>query len=301
MKFFGSPDAFSFADEFVHLRNTQAVLDTGHLFAGNPLLPTAAYYPGLAAVTAGLVALTGLSPFAAGVLVVGAARVLFCACFFLVAEKVTGSSRAAAAASLIYAANPMFLFWSPRSPTRIWRCHSRRSFFGGSEDASTRGAVRLTPSRSWRSALCVVTHHVAGFALAALLVHGGLPRATRGGARQLLVRIGKRGAISVSWPSSLVPARSCGSSSSRDRLRPTSSPRIFILPSVRWALSYSATPSDGRSTGAAATPLLSGRASSVRARSACFCWLFPSASLKPGGVATVPRCSLPWLSPSPFR
>ena len=170
VKFFGSPDAFAFADEFVHLRNTQAILDTGHLFAENPLLPTAGYYPGLAAITAGLVVLTGLSPFAAGVLIVGAARVLFSACFFLVAERVTGSSRGAAAASLIYAANPMFLFWSstfsyenlalPLAAFVLWWLAKTRHSRNRPAHAVTVIAIVAV----------IVTHHIAGFALAALLV-----------------------------------------------------------------------------------------------------------------------------------
>ena len=45
-------------------------------------------------------------------MVVGVARVIVSACIFLIAEKVTRSDRAAGVASLVYAANPMFLFWS---------------------------------------------------------------------------------------------------------------------------------------------------------------------------------------------
>ena len=41
-----------FNDEWIHLRNTQDILRTHHLFAFNPLLPTATYYPGLAAAAA---------------------------------------------------------------------------------------------------------------------------------------------------------------------------------------------------------------------------------------------------------
>ncbi len=170
VKFFAYPTAFTFfVDEMIHLRNTEDILRTGHLFALNPLLPTASYYPGLAAVTAGLVDLTGLSIFAAGVLVIAAARVLWCACFFLVAEKVMGSSRGAAAASLIYAANPMFLFWSasfsyenlalPLAAFVVWWLARTRRSTSGPAHAVTIIAI----------AAVVVTHHVVGFALAALL------------------------------------------------------------------------------------------------------------------------------------
>jgi hypothetical protein len=169
VKFFAYPDMFVFVDEMIHLRGTENILLTGHLFALNPLLPTAAYYPGLAAATAGLVDLTGLSTFAAGVLVIAAARVLLCACFFLVAERVMGSSRGAAAASLVYAANPLFLFWSssfayenlalPLAAFVVWwLAHTRHSTNRPAHAVTIIAIVAV-----------IVTHHVVGFALAALL------------------------------------------------------------------------------------------------------------------------------------
>ena len=168
VKVVGSPQAFSFSDEYIHLRGTQDILRTHHLFAFNPLLPSAAYYPGLAAVTAALVHLTGLSPFVSGVLLIGAARILFSASFFLVAKTVTGSARAAAAASLIYAANPMFLFWSasfsyenlalPLAAFALWWLARTRNGAGPAQTVTVLLIVAVT-----------VTHHVAAFALTALL------------------------------------------------------------------------------------------------------------------------------------
>ena len=155
-------------DEFIHLRNTQDILRTGHLFAFNPLLPTAAYYPGLAAVTAGLTDLTGLSIFASGILIIGAARVLLCVSFFLVAERVTGSGLAAAGARLVYVANPMFCYGRRASYESLalplaafvlwWLARTRH------------GADRATGRDGHRDVAVSVTHHVVGFALAALLV-----------------------------------------------------------------------------------------------------------------------------------
>ncbi|MCP9275285.1 hypothetical protein [Mycolicibacterium arenosum] len=169
VKVLSSPEAFTAFDEFIHVRSTQDILDTDRLFAPNPLLPTASYYPGLPALTAGLVALTGLSVFACGLIVIGVARAIISFALFLVAERITGSARAASVASLLYAANPMFLFWSspfayehlalPLAAYVIWWVGTTR--------------VRT-------SAICIllavlgvvavtVTHHVVGFALAALL------------------------------------------------------------------------------------------------------------------------------------
>jgi hypothetical protein len=41
VKVLASPHGFTFADEYTHLRSTEDILRTWHLFAFNPLLPTA--------------------------------------------------------------------------------------------------------------------------------------------------------------------------------------------------------------------------------------------------------------------
>jgi len=169
VKVLASPDGFTSFDEYIHWRSTTDILRTQHLFSLNPLLPTAAYYPGLAAITAALVNITGLNIFICGLMVVGVARVLISACFFLVAERVTRSSRGAAGASLLYAANPMFLFWSssfayedlalPLAGFVIWWFDRTRNQPG-----------RLVPIVTTISIVAIaVTHHIVGFALAALL------------------------------------------------------------------------------------------------------------------------------------
>ena len=169
VKILASPDGFTSFDEYIHWRNTEDILRTHHLFSYNPLLPAAAYYPGLAAITAGLVNVTGLSTFASGLIVIGVARVLISACFFMIAEKVTGSSRAAAGASLIYAANPMFLFWSgsfayenlalPLAAFVVWWLGRTRS-----------QSSHLVPIVTTISIVAVtITHHFVGLAVAVLL------------------------------------------------------------------------------------------------------------------------------------
>ncbi len=169
VKVLASPDGFTSFDEYIHWRSTTDILLTQHLFSFNPLLPTAAYYPGLAAITAALVEITGLNIFVSGLIIIGVARVLISACFFLIAERVTGSSRGAAGASLIYAANPMFLFWSstfeyedlglPLAAFVIW-------WFGRTGNQPG----RLVPIVTTISIVAItVTHHIAGFALAVLL------------------------------------------------------------------------------------------------------------------------------------
>jgi hypothetical protein len=190
VKVAGSPDTFTFVDEYVHVRNTHAIISMRHLFTWNPLLATAAYYPGLGALTAGVTELTGLSMFAAGLLVVGIARVLLCAYFYLIFESVTNSGRAAALASLIYMANPMFLFWSstftyenlalPLGAFVIWWVGRTRH----------RGGLTCIVGAVAGIIAVTVTHHIVGFALAGLLAawwfaeHVGC-RATHAARRQV--------------------------------------------------------------------------------------------------------------------
>jgi hypothetical protein len=170
VKVLASPDGFTNYDEYIHWRNTADILRTHHLFSYNPLLPTASYYPGLAAITAGLVDLTGLSTFASGLIVIGLARILISASFFLIAESVTGSSRAASLASLVYITNPMFLFWSssfayedlglPLVAFVIWwfgKTRNQPGYLGSIVTVISIAAI-------------VMTHHLAGVLLAALLV-----------------------------------------------------------------------------------------------------------------------------------
>lgn len=169
VKIQGSPQSFTFIDEYIHLRNTENILNTDHTFEYNPLLPTAAYYPGLAAVAATLVRLTGLSTFAAGLIIIGAARLLVSACIFLLAEKVTGSARAAGIASLVYVANPMFLFWSasfsyedlalPLAFFVVW-------WLGKTRTTASYPAQLVTVISVFA---VIFTHHISAFALTGIL------------------------------------------------------------------------------------------------------------------------------------
>ena len=171
VKVLSAPDGFLQNDEFIHLRNTQNILASGHLFQYNPLLPTVSYYPGLAGVTAALVDLTGLSAFVSGLIIIGVARIVISASLFLVAEKVTGSSRGAGMASLFYATNCMFLLWSaafsyeslalPLAAFVVWWICRTRGIRGqavAAQGITIIGIVAVT-----------VTHHISAFALCGIL------------------------------------------------------------------------------------------------------------------------------------
>lgn len=111
IKVMSSPLYFSFFDEFLHWRTVNDIASSGHLFNENALLPVSPYYPGLEIVTNALSALSGLSTFNAGLIVIGVARLLMILALFALYEQLVRSSRVASLATIIYMANPHFLLF----------------------------------------------------------------------------------------------------------------------------------------------------------------------------------------------
>ena len=111
-KILHSPYSFTFSDELIHSYNGTMILETGRLFNANSILPVTPLYPGLETITAGLASLSGLSIYGAGLMVVGVARLIAMLALFLFYEEVSGSSRLAGIAALLYVMNANFLFWS---------------------------------------------------------------------------------------------------------------------------------------------------------------------------------------------
>jgi hypothetical protein len=112
VKVLHDPFGFTFADELAHTPNANAILHTHELFHSNSILPVTAYYPGLESLAAALAAMSGLSAFGAGLILIGAARVAMMLALFLLFERLSGSARVAALGAAIYAANANFVFFS---------------------------------------------------------------------------------------------------------------------------------------------------------------------------------------------
>lgn len=112
VKVMRDPFGYTYADELVHQYNVNHILDTGALFGRNPILPVTPSYPGLEGFTAALASVTGLSSFIAGLIVIGAARVVMTLCLFLLFKAVGGSVQLAALATAMYSATPNYLFFS---------------------------------------------------------------------------------------------------------------------------------------------------------------------------------------------
>lgn len=106
-----SPFGLDMMDELAHAPNSQAILRTHDLFSSNPILPVTAHYPGLESVDAALASMTGLTPYGAGLVVIGVARVVIMLALFLLYERLSGSARTAGLAAAIYTANASFLYF----------------------------------------------------------------------------------------------------------------------------------------------------------------------------------------------
>lgn len=173
VKVFRDPFRFLYTDEFVHQYNAVSILATHKLFSGNPILPATPAYPGLEAPTAALASLTGMSTFAAGLVVIAAARLIMMLALFLLYETVTGSGRVAGLAAALYAASPHYLFFVAD--------FSYESLALPIAILALTATLRARPSaargsRAWFAvaliliAGVVVTHHMTAYALIVTLL-----------------------------------------------------------------------------------------------------------------------------------
>jgi hypothetical protein len=169
-----SPAAFSYPDELMHWRSTVDVLQTGTLFTVNHLLPISPRYPGLEELASALVSVTGLSVFTSGLIIAGAAHLMFVCVLYVLFRHVSGRHRVAGIAGLCYAScslfqsfDSMFLYQTAALP-----------FFGLTLLATWRLTARGTAGdrAGWLTvaaasiAATMVTHHVTSYLLVAALV-----------------------------------------------------------------------------------------------------------------------------------
>ena len=111
IKVLHSPIYFTFYDELLHYRTAAHIIESGRQFLEHSLLPVSPLYPGLENVAVAFVNLTNLDLYAAGILTILVARVVFVLLIYLLYEKTSQSPRLAGIAALIYAANPHFIFF----------------------------------------------------------------------------------------------------------------------------------------------------------------------------------------------
>jgi hypothetical protein len=168
------PLEFAFHDELQHLRTLLDIMINAELFTPNALLPISPFYPGLEIATHALVATMGASPEVAGTIVAGASKLVLSLAIFTILERITGSSRLATVAVLVYATNPHFIFFNsmfayatlafPLMMLALLWLHVWSSRAGRVRTHAYRGLTLLV------LAALVVTHHITALLALALLV-----------------------------------------------------------------------------------------------------------------------------------
>jgi hypothetical protein len=174
VKVMHSPMAFTFPDELSHLRNVNEILRTYHLFQENPVQPVTALYPGLPTVTSTLMMLSGMSAYSAGIIVIGAARLILFLSLFLLYEQVGGSARVAGLGVLLYMANANFLYWTAEyayEPLALPLVVLVLLAVAKRETASDRRQhVAWTVVAVAGLLTVVITHHMSSYILTGLLI-----------------------------------------------------------------------------------------------------------------------------------
>lgn len=210
VKAFQYPLYFSYHDEFIHWRTASDIMRSGELFIPNSLIPVSPLFPGLEIATSALSAVSGLSLFVAGLLVLGSARLILTLALYLFYERVGSSSRVAGLASLLYLSNPKLIFFDgqfsyeslalPFAILALFALIRRRAGAPGWFGLTLVALVALGGT--------IVTHHLTSYALLALLLLWGGSSPSCGCAAMGVTRKTPRGSqSSAEWP------RSAGSSS----------------------------------------------------------------------------------------
>jgi hypothetical protein len=178
---------FTFSDELIHAFNSNQISQYHHLFHPNPVLNISRYYPGLEGATSALRTLTGLSSFAAGAIVIGAARLTITSAMFMLFWRVGKSPRIAGIGAAVFAGNFNYLFWSVQYSYESLALPILMMVLLAVVEAelaprAARGAWRLLAAIG--IAAIVVTHHITSYAtvatLAALSLAGAIvQRATK--------------------------------------------------------------------------------------------------------------------------
>ncbi len=106
------PLHFAYFDELLHATTLRQLDETGHLYALNPLLPVSGFYPGLEVATDAISRLTGLSVLNSATLLLVFARVIIMLAIIGLIRAVSGSTKAASLAAVLYLCNPQFLFFN---------------------------------------------------------------------------------------------------------------------------------------------------------------------------------------------
>lgn len=159
-------------DELLHVRTAEDIARTGQLFLPNPLIPVSPFYPGLELATVALADVSGLTLTAAGLLVIGAGRVIIAGALFLLYEEITQSERIAGLAALLYTTNPGFVYFDTQFSyeSLALPLAALAVYLVGLAMRQDRAPGAPLAAGTLTIGAVVVTHHLTSYFLAAFLL-----------------------------------------------------------------------------------------------------------------------------------
>lgn len=180
-------------DEFPHVREVQAILETGRLLQPVSIVPIASSFPGLHSLSAALALVSGADAWVAGVVVVLTAHVLSLLGIYVLGRQSSGSDRVGAIAALVYALNPSYLFFDSQFAYEslavclfVWVV----VFAAGMSGSMPRRDALIAAVGAFA---CVVTHHLTTLALLVVMI---LLAGARSAARRRRV---PKGVATATW------------------------------------------------------------------------------------------------------
>ena len=165
-----SPASFTQSDEFIHLRTLSDIMQTGHLFAVNALLPASPQFPGLELATNAIAQASGVSPFIAGTILILCVRFLFALVIFRLGEVLFGTPKYAGLAVLLVLCNSQSLFFNTQFAYETLAIPLALLAFYG----VLRGATLPRVPIYLLLAAIAVTHHMTSYIFALLLLSLGV-------------------------------------------------------------------------------------------------------------------------------
>jgi hypothetical protein len=205
--YLASPVVATAFDETLHVTTLVRLVD-GDPGLTNTVLPVSPYFPGLELAASGVHWLTGLPLTACQVAVVLLSRVTLTVALFLLAQRITRSSRAAGITVLLYAASAQFYFFNAQFSYQTMALALLVSvlwLLAQACDAERTVAPWLIAAGACLAAL-VVTHHitswltVGGLWTLALLFRLGHDQVR---ARRTAIAAGTGTVLAVVWASSI--------------------------------------------------------------------------------------------------
>ncbi len=173
-----APSGPVFGDALGHYLSVADTLRTGNLYDANPIVPIAADYPGLHALTAALVTATGAPIWDVAVVLIALFHVSTLLGIFAIVRGLGGSDRAGAIAAVVYSISPLYIFFdaefayeSLAIPFLVW---TLALLVYAQRTQNTRLTLLTMAASTFAAVCCVLTHHLTSYELAVLVIAIGL-------------------------------------------------------------------------------------------------------------------------------